>query len=429
MIGVDSSAPASSEEPDDGFQGKRGTDFFICYVASDRDWADWVGWTLHEAGYQVTMQSWDFAPGMRWAVYLQGAVTESKFTIVLLSEEFLASAYAKPSWESALIAHLQEFERKLLPIRVTDCRQPGLLGGIKGYDLFDVSNEHSARGMLLRYVDFALSGRAKPTSKPPYPGRKGVTEPPFPGLGGAPPGEPEEAPARPPVPALRGVPLAQLKTYPVQVGADQRIELDLDLLREACQEVITTRNVHAAVDLDYLAEGNRHLVERSEDTQRAVEDVRLVFQRELLHLGRSQAQRRDLIEPLANLAKGLGLMFVNLRIEFILHDTRNPLRSVCAVENGFTGRQIGSPMTNYALDQIVGKSTPSLAPYRNRRPSGEVLKSVTIPFRHPVFGLFAMLCVNVDIGRFGTTPEAVFHLVRRFAEEPDGPWVDERLEE
>jgi hypothetical protein len=28
-------------------------DFFISYTQADRDWAEWIGWVLEEAGYPV----------------------------------------------------------------------------------------------------------------------------------------------------------------------------------------------------------------------------------------------------------------------------------------------------------------------------------------------------------------------------------------
>lgn len=38
-------------------------DFFISYTSADRSWADWIAWTLQEAGYTTVHQAWDFRPG------------------------------------------------------------------------------------------------------------------------------------------------------------------------------------------------------------------------------------------------------------------------------------------------------------------------------------------------------------------------------
>ena len=43
-------------------------DFFISYNTADRDWAEWIAWTLEEAGHSVVIQAWDFRPGENFQV-------------------------------------------------------------------------------------------------------------------------------------------------------------------------------------------------------------------------------------------------------------------------------------------------------------------------------------------------------------------------
>jgi hypothetical protein len=57
----------------------------------------------------------------------------------------------------------------LIPIRVADCDRPGLLAAVVGFDLFG-HPEAQARATLLEGVASATTGRAKPTSKPGFPG-------------------------------------------------------------------------------------------------------------------------------------------------------------------------------------------------------------------------------------------------------------------
>jgi hypothetical protein len=44
-------------------------DFFISYSGHDKQWAEWIAWTLEEAGYTVVLQEWDFRPGGIFPLY------------------------------------------------------------------------------------------------------------------------------------------------------------------------------------------------------------------------------------------------------------------------------------------------------------------------------------------------------------------------
>jgi hypothetical protein len=35
-------------------------DLFISYAAADREWAEWIAWTLKTAGYRIRIQAWHF---------------------------------------------------------------------------------------------------------------------------------------------------------------------------------------------------------------------------------------------------------------------------------------------------------------------------------------------------------------------------------
>ncbi|EFC83751.1 TIR domain-containing protein [Parafrankia sp. EUN1f] len=413
-----------SQHPAGGARGEGETgeaewaeyDFFVSYHATDRRWASWVAWILEDAGYRVVLQAWDFTPGMRWASFLEKAVRSSERVICLLSDAYLAWAYAKQQWEDAYVADPDGFERKLLPIRVADCSRPGMLNKIQAFDLFGLADEREARDILLQEVRNALSGRAKPATKPPFPGAR-ATDPEQPAWTSTPASKPGAS-------LLPGEPLATMPNYPVILRDGRRIELDLERLRQACAEVIEAGNIRAAVDLVYLADQNYHTIETSPDTKAHVVEVKKKFQAELLQLDVSHVQRKNLIVPLENMTEGLGAMFADLPIEFVLHDTRDPLHSVCAIRNPITGRRKGSPASNIALEQIRGKGRSLPPVYKVRLPDGSLLKCSTISFRHRVFGLIALLCVNIDIERFQPQAPGVASLLEALTR-VSGELVDE----
>lgn len=144
-------------------------DFFISYTAADRRWAEWIAWTLEEAGLRVLVQAWDFIPGSNWVRRMQEGVAQADRTIAVLSRDYLRSVYGQLEWQAALAADPLGFASKLVPVRIADCERPGLLGQIVSFDLFGLSEE-AAASRLCEQVEILRAGRAKPPSPPDFPG-------------------------------------------------------------------------------------------------------------------------------------------------------------------------------------------------------------------------------------------------------------------
>ena len=140
-------------------------DFFISYNRHDRQWAEWIAWTLEEAGYTVVVEVWDFRPGGNFALYMDRAVREAKQTIAVLSEHFLKANYVHPEWAAAFAQDPQGLKRTLIPVRVSECKPEGLQQQLVYVDLVGVP-EAEARQWLLD----GLKERAKPNQKPSFPG-------------------------------------------------------------------------------------------------------------------------------------------------------------------------------------------------------------------------------------------------------------------
>jgi hypothetical protein len=157
-------------------------DFFISYTQADRPWAEWIAWALEEYGYQVLIQAWDMVPGSNWIAGVDRGVRDAARTITVLSDDYLSSVYATAEWRAAWAGDPIGEHRKLLPIRVQDCDRPGLLAGVVGIDLFDLT-EGEARERLRAAIDAVMAGRAVPSTAPPFPQAERVvpTEPRFPG--------------------------------------------------------------------------------------------------------------------------------------------------------------------------------------------------------------------------------------------------------
>ncbi|MCZ1012409.1 toll/interleukin-1 receptor domain-containing protein [Streptomyces lydicus] len=145
-------------------------DFFISYSPADERWASWIAWTLEEAGYRTVVQAWDFVPGTNFVDFMDRGVSESAAVIAVLSSNYERSRYGRMEWQAALRADPDAPERRLLTVRVEDIPVEGLLATITYVDLVGVTDTAAAREMLLTRVGQALEGRARPTSRPGYPG-------------------------------------------------------------------------------------------------------------------------------------------------------------------------------------------------------------------------------------------------------------------
>lgn len=154
--------------------------FFISYTSSDARWAEWVAWQLEEGGYRTVLQAWDFVPGSNFVLDMQAAAAGAERTIIVLSPQYLESAYAQSEWAAAFAGDPDGRARKLLPLRVVPCQPDGILAQVVYIDLVGL-HEHAARARLL---DRLGGKRGKPLSAPGFPGesRPPHGPAPFPGL-------------------------------------------------------------------------------------------------------------------------------------------------------------------------------------------------------------------------------------------------------
>jgi hypothetical protein len=147
-------------------------DFFISYNKADRDWAEWIAWTLEEAGYSVVIQAWDFRPGGNFVLEMHKAAARTEKTIPVLSEDYLTAEFTHPEWAAAFARDPQGKQRTLVPVRARTCEPEGLLGQTIYVDLVGRA-EADARSALLG----AFAERAKPGHAPAFPGGRGEGRP------------------------------------------------------------------------------------------------------------------------------------------------------------------------------------------------------------------------------------------------------------
>ena len=109
---------------------------------------------------------------------------------------------------------------------------------------------------------------------------------------------------------------------------------------------------------------------------------------------------REILESYIAVAEGIGRVFGNC-CETTIHSLENPFKSLIYINHGeVTGRQIGSPLTDLALELVEkAKNTTEdmVGPYFSRTASGKLLRAVTVFIRNENKDLIGFICINLDI--------------------------------
>jgi tetratricopeptide (TPR) repeat protein len=140
-------------------------DFFISYNTADKAWAEWIAWTLEEAGYSVIIQEWHIRPGQSFAFEMQKAITDTDRTIAVLSQHYLDAAFTQPEWTAAFAKDPMGDKRALVPVRVGACNLQGLLSQIVYIDLLGLSEVDAQKALC-----DGLTPGGRPKEKPGFPG-------------------------------------------------------------------------------------------------------------------------------------------------------------------------------------------------------------------------------------------------------------------
>ena len=200
--------------------------------------------------------------------------------------------------------------------------------------------------------------------------------------------------------SLPGEPLSVFEDlYPVRLDAAGNVTLDLDKFSKALVEVEKKQSPRAAADLIYFGQANNISLMLSDKDKASYGN----FIRNHLY-AESNAQRfqDQHFQPYRDIVNGIGQTFAGTGIEVVLHDMRNPLKAIIAIQNPISGRRVGDPTTNFGLRMIknyslVDHGQSSLVSYGLKLKDGRDVKSTTIPIYDRVYGMIGAICINIDI--------------------------------
>ncbi|WDV56278.1 PAS domain-containing protein [Streptomyces coeruleorubidus] len=109
------------------------------------------------------------------------------------------------------------------------------------------------------------------------------------------------------------------------------------------------------------------------------------------------AEREAILAALTPVVEGIAATFGPV-CEVVLHDYRNPEKSVVAVAGSVTGRTVGGAMSEIGMRVLAhGDEATDELNYVTRTRNGALVKSSTMVLRDSTGAVFGALCVNVDV--------------------------------
>lgn len=100
-------------------------------------------------------------------------------------------------------------------------------------------------------------------------------------------------------------------------------------------------------------------------------------------------------------------------VEAVLHDLTRPERTVVAISNNLSGRNVGDPATEIGLARMFDPAFPEvLQNYPNRFPDGRPAKSTSIGLKNSKGKYVAAICLNVDISMLTTVAASLSQLAQ-----------------
>ena len=217
--------------------------------------------------------------------------------------------------------------------------------------------------------------------------------------------------------------------YPVRVKPDGSLTLDATRFMQAVDYFSGQPESRAAGELIYIGQGNSIALQLNDDEKSR---YAALLKKSIYSAYKIKASY-DPLAPYKNIVDGIGQTLSGTGVEIVLHDTRNPLKSVVAIQNPITGRRIGDSNTNFGYELIKSYAATeeegsNYVSYSLTTKDGRKVKSTTIPLYHDR-NLIGLICLNIDISQLdGTNKDAEAALVKAFSSTSSSEKINEVIE-
>ena len=149
-------------------------DFFISHSSLNKEYAEWIAWTLEEAGYSTMFDSWDFPKGKSFIDCMNDGMIDCEQAIAVASPEYWDANYTDDEWH---YFYQLEKEDKKIRVFLVEIRpaavDPVLRSKLKTI-LSNIADENEAKNRLLGDLPSDIKKNASQKRNPPKP------KPPFP---------------------------------------------------------------------------------------------------------------------------------------------------------------------------------------------------------------------------------------------------------
>jgi len=211
---------------------------------------------------------------------------------------------------------------------------------------------------------------------------------------------------------IKGKRLFQHKGYyPIELDEDTNIpRLNRDIYIEAMKYLLKDKNYDrlAAMDLVYLRKDN--IIDKGDILTDADLELyeNIIRKYDLFdYLEKFDEENKKIFNNFIRIVNDIGETFKDVYMEILLHNVRNPLRSIIACRNSenISGRKMFDPSTRFVVQFVRNQGRMlykameggSKVSYFKQFNKEKNVKATTIPFYHEKYGLIGILCINIDI--------------------------------
>ncbi|MGB2956121.1 MAG: protein kinase [Anaerolineales bacterium] len=206
--------------------------------------------------------------------------------------------------------------------------------------------------------------------------------------------------------AISGKPLASYSFYPISVSEEGFPYIDKVLFMDAVNMLRENPDARAVADLIYLERKQNITLQLSDSDKRLFQA--LVSEVPIPDVVQQEAYIDRLFSAYKQIVNGIGQTFAGTPIEIVLHDSRDPMRSIQAIQNPISGRQLYQSTTNFGIEMIKWyaihtQQGSNFISYNLKLADGTPIKSTTIPLYDPDYGYLGSICVNIRISDISET--------------------------
>lgn len=190
----------------------------------------------------------------------------------------------------------------------------------------------------------------------------------------------------------KGKNLEHYEFYPFNVDENNFPEFDIQKFKKGVNHFLKHYDYSAARQLIFIGEQNNvnFLLEPEH-----LKKYQRLFKKYEGHQILDDTD--EYLENYKNIVKLIGRTFRNMGIEILLHNLVNPSRSIVAIENPVTGRNVGDGTTVLVLDLKKRKFLNQDKLNYEIKLGDRKFKCTTIPIFRKDYGLVGAICINIDV--------------------------------